>query len=72
MSRGSLQIDDFMKKAGGRAYRKLVEHHLRRQSTSQLRLPVLGEIAELPEQLRAEATTYIDAVNDRVGHDAAF
>lgn len=31
-------IEDFMKEAGDRPYRKLVEHHLRRQSTDHLRL----------------------------------
>ena len=65
-------IADLLTNAGDRPYRGLVEQHLRRLSTEQLRLAAAGESLKLPEPLQGESMAYVDAVNNRVAHDREF
>lgn len=66
------RLADFMRDAGDRAYRELVEYHLRRQSERQLRDAAMGEVLLLPAGLRPFAEDYIDAVGQMLGHDREF
>lgn len=61
-----------MDEAGARPYRELVEHHLRRQSESQLQIASLGEFSGLPDRMRSNAITFIDVVNERLGANPQF
>jgi hypothetical protein len=66
------RLAEFLKDAGDRPYRELVEHHLRRQSWRHLRDAAIGETLLLPADLRPHAMGYIDVVSERLGHDRAF
>jgi hypothetical protein len=66
------QLTAFLREAGNRAYRELVEHHLRRSSEGELRDAALGEILLLPAELQPYAMGFIDATNARVAHDRFF
>lgn len=66
------RIAELIEGAGSKPYRALVEHHVRRQSEHQLRTASLGEIDQLPEDLRPRVMTFIDVVNERVGYDREF
>lgn len=62
----------FLDAGGDRPYRELVEYHLQRQSTEQLRASVLGEVGLLPYMLRSGASDYVDATNQAFAHNQAF
>lgn len=71
-TRRESRFGQFMRDAGDRPYRELVEHHLRKESTEQLRIASLGEISRLAAHLRDRAVVFIDAVNAAVGYSKAF
>jgi hypothetical protein len=66
------RLAEFLRDAGDRPYRELVEHHLRRGSERQLRDAAVGEVLLLPADLQPHATKYIDVVGERLGCDRAF
>ena len=66
------RLVQFMRDAGDRPYRDLVEHHLQRQSEHQLRDAAMGETLLLPAELQPHAMAYIDAVNETIGCDRGF
>lgn len=65
-------LSEFLDSAGNKPYRKLVQYHMQKQSTSALMNACLGEIALLPKELRPHAEAYIDAINLRFGYDKSF
>lgn len=65
-------LAQFLKGAGERPYRELIQWHIRKQSTSKLQQACLGETANLPEDLRPLVMDYIDATNARFGYDQRF
>lgn len=67
-------MDDLEKVLEGshKPYRKLVEHHLRRQSTARILLAAQGEVELLPDVTQRRVSEFIDAVNERIGYDQRF
>lgn len=61
-----------MAEAGNRPYRELVEHHIRKQSTNQLRIASVGELSGLPESLQPKGMSFIDVVNEQLSYDRQF
>lgn len=66
------QLEQFLEGAASRPYRKLVEHHLKRSSASELMEASLGETALLPEDLQGLVMDYIDETNTRFAYHADF
>ena len=66
------QLDEFLKGAGQRPYRQLVEHHLRRKSVPDLQQAVIGETDLLPQQVRPFVMGYIDVTNRQLAYDQEF
>jgi hypothetical protein len=65
-------LSEFLKGAGDRPYRELIQHHLRKQSTKRLQEGVLGEISLLPKGLQSLMMDYIDVTNNRFSYDKNF
>jgi hypothetical protein len=65
-------LTEFLALAGEKPYRKLVEHHIRRQSSEQIQASLLDEVHLLPVPLQRYVEPFIDVVNARVGHDQSF
>jgi len=65
-------LTEFLESVEGRLYRKLVEHHIRKQSTDQIASSLRDEVELLPSHLRGKIETFIDVVNAGVGHDRSF
>jgi hypothetical protein len=61
-----------LRNSGDKPYRKLVEHHMRQQSTDKLRLGCLGTVQMLPEGIQNLNIEFIDAVNNAFGYDNHF
>ena len=66
------QLDEFLKGAGQRPYRQLVEHHLRSKSVPDLQQAVIGETDLLPQQVRPFVMGYIDVTNRQLAYDQEF
>ena len=66
------EFAEFLRNAGPKPYRELIQHHLRDQSTQQMQAGMAGTIELLPEAAREHVTEYIDAVNGRIGYDHNF
>lgn len=65
-------LSEFMEGAADRPYRELIQHHIRKQSTSKLQRSVLGEASLLPEELQPMVMDYIDETNSQLSHDHDF
>ncbi|MHB8078174.1 MAG: DUF4339 domain-containing protein [Candidatus Krumholzibacteriia bacterium] len=65
-------LSRFLKEAGSKPYRDLVQHHLQRCSSSHLQKATLGETATLPLDYRGKVVDYIDAVGAMLSYDAEF
>ena len=53
-------------------YKELIQHHIKRQSTSKLQQVVLGESSLLPEELQPMVMDYIDQTNSQLGYSHVF
>jgi len=65
-------LSKFMKGAADKPYRELIQHHIKRQSTSELQYAVLGEQDRLPEELQKMVMDYIDMTNAQLGYNQLF
>jgi len=65
-------LSEFMKGAAERPYRELIQHHIKKQSTSKLQQAVLGETSLLPEELQPMVMDYIDETNSKLSYDQDF
>jgi len=65
-------LSEFMEGAADRSYRELIQHHMKKQSTSKLQQAVLGEASLLPEELQPMVMDYIDETNSRLSYDQDF
>jgi len=67
------QLSAFLTGSGSnKPYRELVQYHIKRQSTKQLQLAVLGETSLLPEVYQPTIMSYIDATNNQLGASGNF
>ena len=66
------QLSAFLTGSGNKPYRELVQYHIKRQSTKQLQLAVLGETSLLPEVYQPTIMSYIDATNNQLGASGNF
>jgi len=57
---------------GGKPYRELVQHHMKRQSIEQLQKAVSGEVEMLPETFIPFVEEYIDIINNDLGYNKEF
>jgi len=66
------QLSEFLRTAGHRPYRELIEYHIARQSTHKLAEAALGEGTMVPWRLRPFVMGYIDAINAKLAYDKTF
>ena len=66
------EFSEFIQYAGPKPYRKLIQHHLKKQSTRQLQVGGMGTVEFLPEVAQEHVIEFIDAVNERVVCDQHF
>jgi hypothetical protein len=65
-------LSEFLKGAGDKLYRELIQYHIQKQSPSKLQESVLGETSLLSEELQTHIIAYIDVTNSRFSYDQAF
>ena len=65
-------VTNFLKGAGDKPYRKLVEYHIKRAHPERLRQAGKGEIDLLPVHLQPLSMEYIDGLNHRFANDKHF
>ena len=65
-------LSEFMEGAADRPYRELIQHHIKKQSTSKLQQAVVGEASLLPEELQPMVMDYIDETNSQLFYDQDF
>lgn len=63
---------EFLNGASERPYRELIQYHIKRTPSQDLRKAVLGETSMLPRKLQADIINYIDATNLRFSYDQSF
>ena len=61
-----MRLSQFLLDAGERPFRELVLHHLERESATQMRQAVMGEVAALPKELQPMVGSYIDKLNEQL------
>lgn len=61
-----MRLYEFVKKAGMRPYRELIQHHIRRQNAKQLMDASNGEAASLPDPIQPQVMSFIDVLNERL------
>ena len=66
------QLQELLDGVGDKPYRELIEHHIERTATHELRKAVLGETQMLPSNLQGFVMGYIDAINAQFGYDQVF
>ena len=58
------QLSDFLENSKDKNYRDLIQHHIKKQSTEQLRKASMGEVGFLPESIDNESViNFIDHCN---------
>ena len=67
-----MKLDEFLKEAGQKPYRQLVEYHLKKKSVPELQQAAIGETDLLPQQLRPFVMGYIDDLNRQLAYDQEF
>lgn len=65
-------LSEFMEGAADRPYRELIQHHIKKQSTSKLQQAGVGEASLLPEELQPMVMDYIDETNSQLSYDQNF
>ncbi len=65
-------LSDFLARTSHRPYRELVQHHVRKQSTSQLMAGATGTVELLPKDAQRLTIEFIDALNEKLAHDERF
>jgi len=65
-------LSEFIEGAADKPYRKLIQHHMKKQSISKLQETIFGEISLLPEELQLMVMDYIDETNSKLGYDQDF
>jgi len=65
-------LSEFMEGAADNPYRELIQHHIKKQSTSKLQQAVLGEVSLLPETLQPMVMDYIDKTNSQLSYAQYF
>ena len=65
-------VSYFLRGAGDRPYRELIQEQMRKLPTHKLQQAVLSEGSNLPEECRGMVMHYIDVANDRFGYDRTF
>ena len=58
-----MKLDEFLEDAGGRPYRQLIQHHIRKQDVRQLMAAAVGETDLLPSELRSDVMSFVDTLN---------
>lgn len=66
------ELAEFLRDAGPRKYRDLVQLHIKKQSIPQLMAGANGTVEMLPEATQKNVMEFIDAVNSRIGYDQNF
>jgi len=66
------ELSEFLRSAGPKPYRDLIQHHLKRQSTAQLQLGACGTVELLPDDAQKHIIEFIDAINERMAYDRRF
>lgn len=66
------EFSEFLKHAGSKKYRDLIQHHIKKNSTQQIMLGASGTVEMLPEIAQVHVMEFIDAVNSRIGYDQNF
>lgn len=65
-------LSEFMDSAADQPYRALIQHHIKKQSASELQEAVLGETSLLPDELQSLVINYIDEINSYLTYDREF
>jgi hypothetical protein len=65
-------LAEFMKGAADSPYRELIQHHIKKQSTSKLQQAALGEASLLPKELQPMVMDYIDETSSQFSYDQDF
>ena len=61
-----MRFSEFLIDAGERPLRELVRQHVKRQSATQLRAGVMGEVSVLPQEMQPMVESCIDKLNEQV------
>ena len=65
-------LTEFLDGADKNLYRDLIQYHIRKSTISKIKMAVLAEILQLPEELRSLITDFIDVTNVRFAYDSSF
>jgi len=58
-----IDLEEFLEQVKSRQYKDLIQHHIKRQNTLNLRQASVGTTSLLPEPLQAKVVDFIDHMN---------
>jgi len=67
-----VRLYKFLREAGQRPYRELIQHHVERDNAAHLATARRGEVDLLPDPLKPRAESFVDAINERLLADRHF